>query len=208
MTEELQKLWKNGSVWIDLCTEKTINYCVKYLRKSSPFDPCYQPMSFVSNGLGVAWLDDPSSKLHVRDSYGNPNYIVYQSDGVPVALPRYYINKIFSQQERYEHLLQNRLSEATKFVKRLGKTEFRTDEDFYESSIHYVKQMPIYPKLHWSIMDDATSYCVKLFGTHIDKKLFQQDMERISNRPKTHKFIKTLIYAPYSKVNQKTSPEV
>lgn len=192
LTEELQRYWKNGNVWIDVCTPSTINYIVKYLRKPSAFDPLYKPLSFVSNGLGKAYVDDPLTMSQVRNADGSPRYVVYQSDGIPVALPRYYTEKLFTSSERYLSYLKSRLSGDKPPPRRIGDCVFDDESQFYESSLYYVDSQPVYPRVTWCTLDALLCESVMLFGDNIDKTLMLQDVERLSNIPVTTlKYLKT-----------------
>lgn len=96
-----RECWSYGFVWIDCVSNRRISYACKYSMKLRPDCPDYFPKVFVSPGLGKAYTEDPFSIFyHVRDLVQNDRYYVNLDYGVYASLPRYYRDKIFSEERR------------------------------------------------------------------------------------------------------------
>lgn len=99
--ETLAEIWKYGYTFIgDYCNEKTVNYIIKYVTKIDTKNKTYKADIFCSAGLGRCYIDRESSKLHHR--YKGKDTVQYYTlkNGTKVALPKYYRNHLFSEQER------------------------------------------------------------------------------------------------------------
>lgn len=105
--KELDELWTYGNVWVgQFCNEQSIGYIVKYLHKVDMKHKNYTPAMFYSPGLGKGWTEKyHTKKLHsyqgedTRDNYRFRN-------GSKVAMPIYYRNKMYSDEEREDLWLQ------------------------------------------------------------------------------------------------------
>lgn len=90
--------WGNGFVYFGDVNSKSINYVTKYILSKSSFpDGCTKPFSIMSTkpGIGNSYLD-LSSKYH-RDTQ---HFYVTSLGNVKKRMPRYYVNKIFTEDER------------------------------------------------------------------------------------------------------------
>lgn len=113
---EIEKIWGFG--WVDTgeyVNDKSIGYCVKYVSKVDPVHKEYTSKVFASKGLGKGWLkrfDAEHNKFkgkNTREYYRAPN-------GMKLALPKYYRNKLWTDEER-EQLWIHRLDENVRFVR-------------------------------------------------------------------------------------------
>lgn len=99
--EEIAKIWQYGNTYTgNYCNEKTVNYIVKYVTKIDIDHKGYKADIFCSAGLGRCYVDRESSKLH--HEYKGKDTIQYYTlkNGTKVALPKYYRNLLFTQDER------------------------------------------------------------------------------------------------------------
>lgn len=84
----------------DFCNEQTINYVIKYVLKIDTDHKTFDPLIMCSAGIGKNFVDKFSTKLLYRYRPRNsPEYYMLK-DGNKVALPIYYRNKLYSQNER------------------------------------------------------------------------------------------------------------
>lgn len=92
--EEMSKEWKYGFVYLGWCNEKTCNYIVKYITKDAPKGQKI-PRVIVSKGLGEEYIE--INGQHHRES--EMPYIPIKGK-YRVPLPRYYLTKLFTDNER------------------------------------------------------------------------------------------------------------
>lgn len=111
----LQDLWQYG--FCDTgkyVNTRTINYIVKYITKIDILHKDYQQKIFCSKGIGKGYLSDNKKEYHkfkdkeTKDFYTLP-------DGNKLALPIYYRNNLFSEEER-EKLWIQKIEQDTRYV--------------------------------------------------------------------------------------------
>lgn len=96
----LESLWHNGNAEIaEICPER-VSYCCQYF-----VDKCveegYKPSISVmsrGHGIGKEAVQDLKEQIRFYDLKSLRSYT-----GNPVALPRYYKNKVYTPEEREEH---------------------------------------------------------------------------------------------------------
>ncbi|AXH74755.1 MAG: putative replication initiation protein [Microviridae sp.] len=96
--EEVRNIWKYGFVYPrkyqiskNYVNAKTINYIIKYCTKLDTKHKYYKPIILTSNGIGAnAKISDYEKN---KDKYRNPQ-------GYEMAMPMYYRNKIYTEEER------------------------------------------------------------------------------------------------------------
>ena len=98
-TDNIQLSWDLGHTQIDECNSKTIAYVTNYVMKQKKFhtsiDYRQREFSLMSKGLGLSYLTDKKKEYY--KNHLNP-YLVIE-DGKKLPIPRYYKNKIFTEQE-------------------------------------------------------------------------------------------------------------
>lgn len=92
-SDMLADLWKYGYVYVGYCNQKTINYVTKYITKVPPPGKKL-PRLIVSKGIGSFFLQQYGVEL----AAGYKPY--FSSNGFKIALPRYYIDKLFDKATR------------------------------------------------------------------------------------------------------------
>lgn len=110
INEEMEKIWSNGYVNFSECNIPRIAYCTKYMSCQSVI-PFYfkKPFRVMSKGIGKAYLNRKD-----RIKWHKEHIITYYPDGAfKIRLPRYYKDKIFSEDEKIiiKQLLQLYLEE-------------------------------------------------------------------------------------------------
>lgn len=98
--EYIKEKWKYGNIYIgEYCNEKTVNYIVKYVSKQDEKHPGYKSVILTSPGIGKGymnrtdWKNNRYKKGETKETYRLPN-------GAKTALPIYYRNKIYTEEQR------------------------------------------------------------------------------------------------------------
>ena len=114
-TETIEKIWNYGYIFEgSYVNEETINYIVKYIYKQDEKHKEYKPIILASKGIGKGYLDRLDSKLNKFN--GEKTRETYTTrQGFKLALPKYYRNKIYSDEER-EKLWIQLLDKNTRYV--------------------------------------------------------------------------------------------
>lgn len=126
---EVERIWNNskegpnGFVWkwdieygqrINWVNEQTINYMVKYIHKQDLDHKLYKPKILTSDGIGGQYPKAYNARynkfqgIHTDESYTLPN-------GRSIAIPIYWRNKIYTEDER-ETLWLQRLDKQERWV--------------------------------------------------------------------------------------------
>lgn len=98
----LAALWRYGFIYIGYANERTCRYICKYVTKSYSRGYSSPPRIISSKGIGKNFLNSENIAFHRSDGILRP-YIIYGSLKVP--LPRYYYDKIFDSEDKYQMLL-------------------------------------------------------------------------------------------------------
>lgn len=92
--------WRYGHVFVgEYCSERSINYIVKYINKIDEVNKTFRNEIFCSPGIGKAYIEKEVAKSYKyrpkesKDFYTLPN-------GSKVKLPTYYKNKFYNEEER------------------------------------------------------------------------------------------------------------
>lgn len=100
----ITKAWTLGDVHVGTVTNASIAYCCKYLAKDSLLtkrtrhqrDDRQLERSFMSKKLGMNYIDKRTAWHHADI---NRNYAIIEG-GIKVPLPRYYREKIYTEEQR------------------------------------------------------------------------------------------------------------
>ncbi len=102
------KVWHNGFTCTEAVTPATINYVTKYVitrrGEFDEFDDRERPFSLSSRrpGIGAGYIDR-MQKWHSEHPDG---FYATELGGTKVALPRYYVEKLYTDAQRRAHSLQ------------------------------------------------------------------------------------------------------
>lgn len=102
-TIEIEEIWKYGYVWIGkYVNEKTINYIIKYVTKQDEKHKHYKSKILTSAGIGNNYVNNNIIADWHNNKYKEKNTIeTYRTrNGNKTALPIYWRNKIYSEEER------------------------------------------------------------------------------------------------------------
>jgi len=136
--EDIEKIWKYGKVWIgDYVNERTINYIVKYVNKIDEKHKTYESRIFTSKGIGKEYINRTDSN---RNKYKKEKTIeTYKTrKGLELALPIYYRNKIYSEEEK-EKLWLEKLDKEERYVCGV-KVDISNGEKEYYKLLEHMRQ--------------------------------------------------------------------
>lgn len=121
--------WQYGLTYIgEYCTEKTINYCTKYVLKLNEKHPFYKPNIYCSKGIGRNFVDTNKQYYTFKGKDTKEYYTL--NDGRKCNLPIYYRNHFYTESEKTK-LWQNKLNEKKIYVRGI-KCDISTDEGINE----------------------------------------------------------------------------
>lgn len=103
--------WKYGFVFVGYVSDETCSYITKYLTKSINGSN-RRPRVISSKGIGVSYLNTDEAKLHRLPGRFQPFMVL---NGFKQAMPRYYYNKIFSDFDRENMVMDRYLNPPTSF---------------------------------------------------------------------------------------------
>lgn len=101
--ELTRKHWKYGHIFVgSYCNERTVNYITKYMLKYDVKHKDYTQIVLCSKGLGIGYLDR-SDGWRQKDFVYCKKVPHYQfRNGKKVPMPKYYVEKIFTEDERLQ----------------------------------------------------------------------------------------------------------
>lgn len=136
--KDVEKIWKYGRVWIgDYVNGKTINYIVKYVNKVDPVHKEYNSKIFTSSGIGSNYRK--RSDIDRNKFNGEKTIETYKTrEGMELALPIYYRNYIYSDDEK-EKLWLIKLDKEERWVDGV-KVDISENEDEYYKLLKYKRQ--------------------------------------------------------------------
>lgn len=120
--------------WVN---EQTVNYVMKYVTKIDPKHKEYKPKILCSQGIGKNYVNTQNFKRHKYD--GEETVTTYKTKtGHDIALPIYWRNKAFTEEER-EKLWLYQLDKGKRYV--MGEEiDVTTDEgmnDYWQTLKYY-----------------------------------------------------------------------
>ena len=119
--EDIEKIWKYGYVWKgyekngrieNYVSERTVNYIVKYIHKTDADHKYYKPKVLTSAGIGRGYMTRTDKE---RNKFNGEKTIeTYKTrSGHDMTLPKYFRNKIYSDDEREKLWIQKLDKEVT-----------------------------------------------------------------------------------------------
>lgn len=132
----INDIWKYGYTWIGnnknggYVNEKTINYIVKYVNKIDEKHKEYNSKILTSAGIGKNYIERKDSKNNIyKGKNTQETYITRQ--GMKIALPIYYRNKIYTEEEK-EKLWLQKLDEQIRWVNGEKVDISKGEEEYYK----------------------------------------------------------------------------
>lgn len=94
------KHWKYGNIYVgDYVTTRTVNYIIKYVNKIDKDHPGFEGKILTSPGIGKSFLEREISKTYKYIPKQSKDYYRLEN-GAKIALPTYYKNKRYNENER------------------------------------------------------------------------------------------------------------
>lgn len=151
---EIEEIWGYG--WVDTgeyVNDVSVGYCVKYVSKVDPAHPGFISKVFASKGLGKGWLNRYDARLNKFQGENTREYYKTPS-GQKLAMPTYYRNKLWTDEER-EQLWLQKLNKQIRYV-RGEKIDVSTmkGEQEYGQAIKYRQDENValgYPAEPWNL---------------------------------------------------------
>ena len=123
--ETIKRKWKYGFSFIGkYVNEQTINYIVKYIYKTDDKHKNYNPKILTSKGIGKGYLKRVDSKNNKYKGLNTKDFYKTRT-GYEIAMPIYYRNKIYTDEER-ENLWMMKLDKNERYI---GGVKVQADND-------------------------------------------------------------------------------
>lgn len=141
--DEIEKHWQYG--WIyrgQYVNEKTINYITKYVTKIDKDHQGYKAIILTSPGIGNNYTKNKHGdwkKNKFKESETDDTYRT--REGYKLALPIYYRNKIYTEEER-EALWLHKLDKEERYINGI-KIKINNNEKAYIEALKYAQQQNI-----------------------------------------------------------------
>lgn len=112
--EQFEKEWGYGWIYFGYeVNERTINYIIKYITKRDEDNPEFNGKIFASKRIGIGYINKNTLRRHrYQDKFTEETYRT--ESGIKTALPMYYKQKIWTDQER----------EALRIIKEEKQTKY------------------------------------------------------------------------------------
>lgn len=138
--EAIRDTWKYGYIWPrekdtkTYVTEKTANYITKYITKQDFDHREYNAVILTSPGIGKGYIGSAASQDNVYNELSETKDTYITSSGHKIALPIYYRNKLYTDEER-ELLWLAKLDKQERYV--LGqKVDISTSIEEYSNLVN------------------------------------------------------------------------
>lgn len=113
--DDIARIWQYGHVrlgeWVN---EQTVNYIVKYMHKTDEVHKEYKGIVLTSKGIGSNYIKRIDAKTNIYNGSNTKEYYRTRT-GLKLALPIYYRNKIYTEEQR-EKLWINKLDKNERYV--------------------------------------------------------------------------------------------
>ena len=144
---QLKNIWGNGYVWDgkeingkkqNFVNEKTVNYITKYITKKDEKHKEYQSIILCSAGIGKNYINSFNAKMN--KFIGDETYTKYKTKtGLEIALPMYYRNKLYNDDER-EKLWITQLNKEERYI--MGnRIDVSMDMNEYFNGLEYYRKL-------------------------------------------------------------------
>lgn len=114
--EELQRSWSYGHIWCgEYVNERTINYIIKYVTKIDKDHKYYKPVVLTSAGIGGGYWNTEDGKGNKYKEEGNTKTYKRTESGHKIAIPIYWRNYIYTEEEK-EKLWLEMLDKEVRYI--------------------------------------------------------------------------------------------
>lgn len=175
----IRKMWSYGWIyprddntknWVN---EQTVNYVMKYITKVDKDHKEYKPKILCSMGIGSNYVNTQNFKRHKFD--GAETITTYKTKtGHDIALPVYWRNKAFTEEER-EKLWLYQLDKKERWV--MGE---KIDVSTQEGMIEYFDTLKFYQKrnIEMGFGDGSINW---------DRRKYESDLREIKKKERLNK---------------------
>ncbi len=134
--KEIDRIWKYGYTWLSTENKgyvnyKTINYIVKYISKTDIKHKEYKPKILTSSGIGKGYVKSWNFKQN-KFKKDKTNEVYINEQGYKFALPIYYRNKLYEDEER-EQLWLEKLNKQIRFVDGMEIDISKNDDNYWKA---------------------------------------------------------------------------
>lgn len=147
--EEVEKVWGYGWVWkykmergrkVNYVNDRTVGYITKYVTKQDLQHKEYKPVILTSPGIGANYVKNPKGDWTKNVYNGvNTNEAYRTRTGYKLALPIYYRNKIYTDEQK-EQLWLQKLDKQQRYI--LGiKIDMKKGHDEYFDSLQWYRKL-------------------------------------------------------------------
>lgn len=154
--ELIRKHWKYGFVFIGgYCNSKSVNYMTKYMLKVDIKHPTFKQIILASAGIGAGYMDR-LDYLWQKQNYKNINVATYTfRNGTKMAMPKYYKNKIFTEEER-EIMWINNLNRGLLWIygEKVKADDWKTIKNLREYWQKYGREVMGDDPIAWNAMKE------------------------------------------------------
>lgn len=136
--DEVEKIWQYGHVWKgkgeqkqNYVNETTVNYLTKYVNKQDKDHPNYTSKILTSPGIGADYTQ--RNDAHKNKYQGENTKEVYTTrTGHKIAMPTYWRNKIYNEEER-EKLWIQKLDKQERWVNGTKIDISKGDQEYWQA---------------------------------------------------------------------------
>lgn len=154
--ELIRKHWKYGFVFIGgYCNSRSVNYMTKYMLKVDIKHPSFKQIVLASAGIGAGYMDR-LDYLWQKQNYKNINVATYTfRNGTKMAMPKYYKNKIFTENER-EKMWINNLNRGLLWIygEKVKADDWKTIDNLREYWQNYGREVMGDNPIAWNAMKE------------------------------------------------------
>jgi len=131
--ELFSKIWPYGYVNFGTCNSKSIAYTTKYALKGTIIkDGRMLPIKLQSKSLGISYIKE-------KGNFNKQNNAFYALDKqTKINLPRYYREKIFTEDERQQHFNQSTTEYAERFRERVNQFSNDSNKSYYQREVDFL----------------------------------------------------------------------
>lgn len=132
--ETVLKHWQYGHIWVgNYVNEKTVNYIIKYVTKADQKHPNYKSIILTSPGIGSNYTKQNKGDWTKNKYNGDNTNEAYRTrQGNKVAMPTYWRNKIYTEEER-EKLWIQKLDKQERWVLGNRIDVSKTEIEYYQA---------------------------------------------------------------------------
>lgn len=154
--ELIKKHWKYGFSFIgQYCNSRSVNYMTKYMLKVDIKHPEFKQIVLASPGIGVGYMDR-LDYLWQKQNYKKINVATYTfRNGTKMAMPKYYKNKIFTEEER-EVMWINNLNRGLLWIygEKVKADDWKTIDNLRKYWQNYGKMVMGDDPIAWNAMKE------------------------------------------------------